>query len=115
MKKVINVKPLTEIELQFEDGKCLSLIFDVEALLRFNNIAEDFYKDTSTPEICAKIVYIGAKTITIEESRAIVSSLDPGTIIEIITEFNESMGVAQNGVQKEYAKKMIAQFLNSAK
>lgn len=113
MKKVINVKPLNEIELQFEDGKSLTLKFDCEALLRFNDIAKDFYKDKSIPEICAKVVYIGAKTITLEEARAIVANLDPGSIMEIVSEFNESMGVSLKGAQKEYAKKLMAQFLES--
>lgn len=113
MKKVINVKPLNEIELQFEDGKSLTLKFDCEALTRFNDIAKDFYKNKSIPEMCAKVIYIGAKTITLEEARAIVANLDISSIIEIINEFNESMGVSLDEVKGEHAKKLMAQFLNS--
>ena len=37
-KKTINVKPVSEIELQFEDGKSLTLRFDVKALVNFNDL-----------------------------------------------------------------------------
>lgn len=122
MKKRINVKPVTELELIFEDGKSLTLKFDVEALTHFNDFEDGmqgFLKDKSTPEICAKIVYIGGSShndnLDINEARKIVSNMDPATITEIIYEFNESMGVTQNEAQKELSKKLMAQFLNQMK
>jgi hypothetical protein len=122
MKKIINVKLVNELELKFEDGKSLTLKFDVQALshiLDFKGGLEEFIKDPSTPEVCAKLLYIGAVSnnveFTVEEARKVVSNLDPATITTIINEFNESMGAGTNEVNKELQKKMMALFLNSKK
>lgn len=122
MKKIVNVKEATELELQFQDGKIINLRFDVSSLLNFNNLdggLENFFKDASIPEMCAKIVYItGANHndgLTIDESRKIVSNMDPLTITEIINEFSESMGMAKNELQGELQKKLMTQFLAALK
>lgn len=118
-KKIINVKPVSEIELQFEDGKSLTLRFDVKALLNFNDLDDGlngFIKDNSLPIMCSKIIYIGAKSVdndfTYDEAYKITSQLDPSTITTIINEFNESMGTVKSEVQDEAQKKFMTEFLN---
>jgi hypothetical protein len=108
---------VTELELKFEDGESLDIVFDMEALSNFNEIEgglNAFIKEDKMPERCAKIIFIGAKAkqqeFTLEKARAIVSELSPVTITEIMNEFNESMGAAKNGVQSELQKKLMAQF-----
>jgi hypothetical protein len=119
MKKRINVKPLTELELVFEDGKNLELVYDVKALLHFNELANEFLKDPTIPEICAKIVYIGGadrnESFDLEEARKVVACLDPETITIIINAFNETMGAGKNEVQKDLQKKLMEMFLLSKK
>lgn len=119
MKKTINVRPITEIELVFEDGKSLQLKYDVKALLFFNDVADGLFQDPSIPEICAKVVYIGAASntegFTIEEARTIVSNLDPETITVIIDEFTKGMGLQSNEVSKELQKKLMDRFLLTGK
>lgn len=122
MKKIINVKPVTELELQFESGETLSLRFDVKAISNFNEIEggiNDFLKEMSMPEMCAKVIYIAGVSnnseLTLERARVITSNLDPMTITEIMTEFNISMGSGKNEVQKEIQKKLMEQFLAQMK
>lgn len=119
-RKTINVKPVSELELQFEDGKSLVLRFDTQALLNFNELEgglTGFIKEKSIPVMCSKVVYIGAKAtdgnFTYEEALKITSELDPGTIMEIINEFNESMGTSKNEVQSELQKKLMAEFVKN--
>jgi hypothetical protein len=122
MKKIINVKPVTELELQFEDGKVICVVFDTEAVFNLTELdggINSFMSEKSLPERCAKIIYAGAKTkqneFTIEDARALVCELSPVTITEIMNEFNENMGVAKNEVQSELQKKLMKQFLESQK
>lgn len=119
-KKTINVKPVSEIELQFEDGKSLTLRFDVKALVNFNDLKgglTGFIKEKSLPTMCAKIIYIGAKAIddnfTYEEAIKITSELDPGTVLAIINDFSESMGTLNNGGQNEVIKKYMEEMVKS--
>jgi hypothetical protein len=119
-RKTINVKPVTELELQFEDGKSLTLRFDVQALLNFNDLEGGLtgaIKEKSIPIMCSKVVYIGAKAVdenfTYEEAVKITSELDPSTIVDIINEFNESMGTTKNEVQSEAQKKLMKEFIES--
>lgn len=117
-KKKINVKPVSELELQFEDGNIVTLRFDVKALLNFNDFEDGltgFIKDASLPTMCSKVIYIGAKSLddnfTYEDALKITAELDPCTITEIINEFNESMGTSKNELQGEYQKKLMEQFV----
>jgi len=119
MKKIINVKPITELELQFEDGKSLTLRFDVEALMHFNEMdggMSAFIGEKSMSEICAQIIFVGGASnnqdLDINEARKIVSNMDIGTITAIINEFTEGMGTAQSEVQKELQKKLMSQWLD---
>jgi hypothetical protein len=119
MRKKINVKPVNELELVFEDGKSLILKFDMEALLHFNDVAEGLFQDISIPEICAKVIYIGGANYNdgfdLKEARKIVSNLDPETITVIINEFTANMNIEMNEVQKELSKKLMEQFLSTKK
>ncbi|MDF2609046.1 MAG: hypothetical protein K0R92_520 [Lachnospiraceae bacterium] len=117
MKKRINVQPVTEIELVFEDGSSLDIKFDAEAISNFNELdggITAFIKEDKLPERCAKIIYVGARSykqdFTLDEARKITSELSPITITEIVSEFNESMGAAKNGVQSEMQKKLMEDF-----
>ena len=119
MKKRINCKQVAEIELQFDDDKTLALKFDMRAIYSLTELdggLEGFVADSRIPEQCAKIIYIGAKALneefTLEESRAIVSELNPITITEIINEFTDSMGISKNEVQSELLKKLTKQLAN---
>ena len=116
-KKIINVKPATEIELQFEEGRSLTLKFDVKALLNFNDLEDGlngFVKEKSLPIMCAKVIYVGAKAndenFTYDEALKITSELDPGTITDIINEFSDSMGSSKNEVKSEHQKKLTMEF-----
>lgn len=119
-KKIINVKPVTELELQFEDGKSLCIVFDTEAISNFNDLEggiKGFIEEKSIPEKCAKVIYTGAKSrqpdFTLEEARALVSELSPVTITEIMNEFNENMGATKNEVQSELQKKLMKEFVET--
>lgn len=119
-RKVINVKAPTELELQFENGKSLLVVFDTEAYSNFNDLEGGLMglaSDKSMSEQCAKILYAGAKLwnegFTFEDARTLVSGMEPCTIIEIINEFNESAGMVKNGVQSELQKKLMEQFLQT--
>lgn len=121
-KRIINVLPVSELELQFEDETKLTLVFDMAAIANFNDLEGGmtaFVKENNIPERCAKIIYIGAKSgdhnFTLEKARTLVSQLSPVTITEIMNEFSESMGVSKNGVQSELQKKLMEEFLKSMK
>lgn len=117
-RKVINVKPPTELELQFEDGRSLLVVFDTEAYMNLSELGgglTGFASEKSLPEQCAKIIYSGAtsrnRDFTIEESRVLVSNMDISSITDIINEFSESVGMTKNGVQSELQKKLMEQFV----
>lgn len=114
MKKKLNIEESTELELIFEDGKTLNLVFNVRAMSYLNDIGgmKELLSFGSTPEYCAKIIYITAKAagneISLEEARALVSSIKPSVILEIVKEFQESY-VA--GIDEDTQKKIIAEAL----
>jgi len=121
MKKKITVKPITELELCFEDGKIIELVFNMEALMRFTEVGEitDISKltKTSLPELCSKIIYAGAivkdDSFTLDEARKIVSNLDAGTVTEIIQEFTGNMDTGEN--KAELQKNLMREFLLNMK
>ncbi len=117
MKKSISVKKPTEIELEFEDGNTLNIIFNAEAISNFNKLEDglkSFITEDSFSERCAKIIYIGAldrhPDLTIEKARILVSQMDFNSLIEISNDFTESMG--SKGELSEMQKKLMQQFLN---
>lgn len=113
-KKSVNVKEPTELELKFEDGKSLTLLFDVEALLKFNDLPGGlaaFVNEQSIPERCAMVLYIGNKDLEIDEARKLVSNMDPGSITEIMLEFTTSMGATNNQMLQELQKKTMQEFM----
>lgn len=114
-KKVIKVKPVTEIELQFEDGRSLCVVFDTLAFYYLSELNDGnlgFSTDEKLPEQCAKIIYAGAKErkpdFSLEEARALVAELNIGTITEIMLEFGEGMESLKDEAQKEHQKKLMA-------
>lgn len=121
-KKVISAIPLSELELQFIDGTNLTLVFDMESIANLRHLKggmTSLIKESSIPEKCAKIIFIGAKSrnhdFTLEKARKLVSQLSPITITEIINEYSESMGATKDGVQSELQKKLMEEFLKSLK
>lgn len=114
-RKVIKVKPVTELELQFEDGRSLCVVFDTLAFYYLSELNDGnlgFSADERLPEQCAKIVYAGAKErqpeFTFEEARALVAELNIGTITEIMLEFGDGMESLKDEVQREQQKKLMA-------
>ena len=120
-KKYYAVKPPVEIEIEFADGKKLELVFDVKSLFHFNDPEiggmEALLDNVSQPELCAKIIYAGAKEkspdLTIEMARAIVTNLDIFTITGIINDFSESIGADKNMVLKDAQKKTMMEFIKA--
>lgn len=117
MKKSIKSKKPTEIELEFEDGNSLSLIFNAEAISNFNELEnglKSFITEDSFSERCAKIIYIGAldrhPDLTIEKARILVSQMDFNSLMEITNEFTGSIG--SNGEISKMQKKLMEQLLN---
>jgi hypothetical protein len=122
MKKTFSVKPVNEVELRFEDGKSIILMFDVNSLMNFSEIdggINSILKEKSISELCAKIIFAAGahynEGFDLQEARRIVSELDIQTVTDIINEFNQSVGVTQNEVQTELQKKLMAQFLTNLK
>lgn len=120
MKKTYNVKPDTELDIVFRDGKKLNVVFNAKAMYHFNdfeNGIKSLAEDVSQPEICAKLLYIGSvennKDMTIEKARELVCQLDIGTISNIIVDFQESMGTIQNETFKELQKKTMMEFVTN--
>jgi hypothetical protein len=118
MKKSYNVKPVDEIELSFEDGKKVILKFDVKSLLNLNNLKggmASFFKEKSLPEMCAKLIYMSGaeynEGLDLAEARKIVSNLDWKTIMSLMNDFGESMGISVGEGQADMLKKMMPQFL----
>jgi hypothetical protein len=117
MKKQISVMDPTELEIKFEDGKVINLIFDVKSLTGFNNVEGGFsalLNEKSIPELCARIIYATGtehnEGLDLQKAREMVSRMDILTLGEIMNEFNESIGTSKNEVQKELQKKLMAQY-----
>ena len=119
MKKVYSVKPKTEIELQFSDGKALKIVFDARAVYHFSDFGGlESLKDTNNfKEPCALIIYAGSvennEGITLEIAREIADSLDIDTMLSIINDFTDSLGTVKKEALKEQQKNQMSQFLNS--
>lgn len=117
MKKKINVKPVTEIDLCFDDGKTIELVFNVESLMYFTEI-EDVSNiskliKSSMPELCAKMLYSGAVVkngeFTLDEARKVVSNLDINTITEIIQGFSGNLDTGE--LKEDVQKNLMREFL----
>lgn len=120
MKKKINVKPVGELELCFEDNKVILLRFDIESLMKLSDMDggyTEFVKSMKAKpsEMCARIIYSACvnEDMTYEEARKITSNLSPETIVQILNEFTENMTTDAKGGQKELQKKLMKQFLES--
>lgn len=116
MKKVYAVKPKTEIELQFENGKSIVIVFDARAVAHFTEFGGlETLADTSNyVDICSMIIYAGAvennNDFTMDNAKTIVSQLDMDTIINIINDFTDSIGTAKKEEIQQMQKKQMSQF-----
>lgn len=119
MRKKIACQEIEEIDLEFKNGEIITLRFDADAAIALSNLdgglTSLFKEGISIPDICAKIIYAGAVSnnndMTYEKAREVVSNLSMNTITEIISAFNEEMGIANNEINQEYQKKTMAQLL----
>lgn len=108
MKKRILCKPLNEIELEFVSGEIITLRFDILASMSIKEFNLD-----NIPELCAQIITAGSHgVVTEDKARELVCQLQPLVLVEILTEFYESMGTIGNEAMEEQIKKATAQFLN---
>ena len=112
-------KSAPEIELQMDGGEAILLRFDVRclnALQEMEGGLDGLFKDSSIPEMAAKVLYAAAKYNTpgfgYENARYIISNMSVADIQGIMSEFSESMGI-DTEANSEYAKKLMAQFLAS--
>ncbi|WP_312373014.1 hypothetical protein [Lachnoclostridium sp.] len=119
MKKTYAVKPKTEIQLQFEDGKNLNITFDAAAVYHLINDFEDGLNEslnTNYTELCARIIYAGSveheQEMSIEKARMIVSNLDIETLTDLINDFTDSLGKEKKAEIVEYQKKSMTEFVN---
>lgn len=118
MRKVIECKPVSEVELRFNGGESILLRFDVEALITLQEIEGDLKAamKKSPAELCVSILYAGAvghnEGMTKERARELVCQMGIETITAIIDEFTESLGAGGN---EETQKKLIAQLLENFK
>lgn len=109
MKKTINVKPVSEIALDFDNGETITLRFDIRALMQLKEMHDlETLTSEPIPEVCAMLVASSAvDQLDLEEARSIVASMDLSTIMAIMSEWNDSLGG-----DDEATKKVTAAFLN---
>jgi hypothetical protein len=122
MKKKIIAKPITEIDLEFED-RVIELVFNTESFMIFCEESEeindigDVMKLSNLPDTCACIIYSGAvirdPNFTLEEARKIVSNISVETITEIINEFSASNNPGK--LQGDLQKNLMREFLSKKK
>lgn len=122
MAKKIICKPAPEIELQFNDGggdRVLLLRFDVLAIEELQE-EEGGLQGVLTrkfSEMCSTLIYCAAKNnnsnFTREDACRMVACMSIPDLEEIVAAFNESFGAESNALESEYAKKLMAQFLNT--
>lgn len=116
MRKKIMCKPATELELEFGGGESLYMKFDVKALMHLSEAMDinDIKTGENIPEICANIVYASSceysEDMTQDKARFIVSNMDIDTVIAIIQEFSESVGVIGNELKEINSKNAMNQF-----
>lgn len=118
MKKTYAVKPKTEIELQFEDGKSINITFGAAAI---QHLITDFdgglseALESEYTELCARIIYSGSveheSEMSIDKAKQIVSNLDLETLTSIIEDFTDSLGKEKKAEIKELQKKSMMEFV----
>lgn len=120
MAKKMVCKTAPEIEISIEGGASKLLRFDVQCLAELQEIKggmKALFKMT-IPEQAAQLMYAAGKNhnddFTLEEARQMVCCMDIASVQEIINTFSESVGSSANG-SNDYAKKLLAQMLSSAK
>lgn len=124
MAKKIVCKPAPEIELCYQDGeeeKTLLLRFDVLAAQTLQETEEGISNLFKLPysEMCAALVYAAGagnnKNFTKEDARKLVAFMHMDDLTEIVQAFTEGFGIETKAANNEYAKKLMAQFLNMKK
>ena len=121
MRKKYQVRPATEIELEFPD-RTLLLRLDAAALFHAQDLEgglSGLLGTKSPAELCAAIIYMGAceqeAGFSQEDARTIVSMLDLATVTGIIDDFTESMGQGMTAELSEAQKKTMVEFLQKLK
>ena len=109
-RKVSNVRPTQTITLEFEDGIKKELKFNTYTMFLLDEEFGDgsmvlLVKAIKKPYLDgSKIIYAGLKacdeTVTYEEAKKITTTLDVGTILEIIKLANDSVTPVENGKKK---------------
>lgn len=116
-KKVINCAPVTEIEIITAEGDSTLLRFDILMLQELQSAAGSLTEaaQKGIGELAAFILYAGGKhqdeTMTMEKAKQMVVCMSPQNVMDIVSEFSESMGAMGKEEQMELAKKAMAQFL----
>lgn len=121
MAKKINILPLEDIELCFDNDKVITLNFGMKSLMYLSELGLDEADVMSTTyggsiaELCASIVYAGAKAknedFTMEEANNVVACLNLDNAQMIIELFGESLGEKAKEQQREMLKNLTSQFL----
>ena len=121
MKKIMQCKSAPEIELVMDGGEAILLRFDVRclnALQEMEGGLDGLFKNSSIPEMAAKVLYAAAKYnndgFEYENARYTISNMSVADIQGLMSEFSESMGI-DTEANSEYAKKLLAQFLSGLK
>ncbi len=118
MKESFAAEEATELELKFNDGTSLNLIFNVRALSFVNDKVigglEGMLRQTSVPEYCAKVVYITAKAageeMTIQKARTLVCQMHPKIVTKIVQEYQSTFG---GELDEEAQKKAIEEIVKA--
>lgn len=119
MKQIV-CRPAPELEL-VSGGVTVLLRFDIFCISELQDLEGGLagVLSQSTPQMAASIIYAAAKNnndnFSREDAIKLVSCMDVQSINDIINEFSSSMGVAENEMQKEISKNLMAQFLNQLK
>lgn len=114
MNKKYTVKPIDTITLEFEDGKNVVLRFDTKSMYHLSTEFDmkEMLSNPSVTEVCSAIIYSASveqtEDMSIEKAREITSQLSLDVIVNIIKDFEESLGVNS----KEEQKKTMQEFLN---
>ena len=114
MNKKYTVKPIDTITLEFEDGKNVVLRFDTKSMYHLSAEFDmkEMLSNPSVTEVCAAIIYSASveqtEDMSIEKAREITSQLSLDVVVNIIKDFEESLGADV----KEAQKKTMQEFLN---
>lgn len=117
MKQII-VKPVEQIEIVFSDDKRYTVLFNMDAVRYFQeelNKRDQDYSELTVTETCGMILYGGIRAngqdIAMQEALALAKMLDIMSVNGIIEDFNNQLYGGLDAEQKEFQKKLTAQYL----